>query len=141
MIQVASCMAYRWQGQTTAVTTDPRDGHVLLPKGVPEQVPPAVAITSKRALQSNKSCFCSHSPGNSHTLLFLLPNALITLKISLELTITSQGPATRGSLCHLSAAPCYCQEPSKHALTSSSTHYLLLPGNTPSALEIMACSN
>ena len=40
-------MVYRWQGQTTAVITDSRNGHGPLPLGVPEQAPPAVPITSE----------------------------------------------------------------------------------------------
>ena len=88
----------------------------------------------RRALQSNTSCHCSHSPRNSCTLLLLLPNALVTLMICLELITTSQGSATRSSLCHLPAGPWYCQEPSNQALTMSPTHCLLLPGNTLSTL-------
>ena len=45
-----SCMVYRWQGQTTEVIPDFRDGHGLLPIGVPEQVPPAVPITSEEGI-------------------------------------------------------------------------------------------
>ena len=37
-------------GQTTAVITDSRDGHGLLPVGVPEQAPPAVPITSEELI-------------------------------------------------------------------------------------------
>ena len=37
-------------GQTTAVITDSRDGHGLLPVGVPEQAPPAVPITSEEGI-------------------------------------------------------------------------------------------
>ena len=37
----------RWRRQTTAVIADSRDGHGLLPIGVPEQAPPAVPITSE----------------------------------------------------------------------------------------------
>ena len=40
-------MIYRWQGKTTAVITDSRNGHGLLPIGVPEQAPPAVPISSE----------------------------------------------------------------------------------------------
>ena len=40
-------MVYRWWGQTTTVITDSRDGHGLIPIGVPEQVPPAVPGTSE----------------------------------------------------------------------------------------------
>ena len=47
---VASCMVYRWQGQTTTVITDSREGHGLLPTGVPEQVPPAVLIASEESI-------------------------------------------------------------------------------------------
>ena len=37
-------------GQTTAVITDSRDGHGLLPIGVPEQTPPVVPITSEEGI-------------------------------------------------------------------------------------------
>ena len=37
-------------GQTTAVITDSRDGHGLLPLRVPEQAPPVVPITSEEGL-------------------------------------------------------------------------------------------
>ena len=37
-------------GQTTAVITDSRDGHGLLPVGVPEQAPPAVPIISEEGI-------------------------------------------------------------------------------------------
>ena len=37
-------------GQTTAVITDSRDGHGLLPVGVPEQAPPVVPFTSKEGI-------------------------------------------------------------------------------------------
>ena len=40
-------MVYRWQGQNTTVITDSRDGHDLLPLGVPEQTPPVVPVTSE----------------------------------------------------------------------------------------------
>ena len=43
-------MVYRWQGQTTAVITDSRDGHGLLPIGIPEQAPPVVPITSEEGI-------------------------------------------------------------------------------------------
>ena len=62
----------------------------------------------RRALQSNKSCCCPHNPGNSHTLLLLLPNTLFTLPILLELITITQGPANRSSLCHLPAGLCFC---------------------------------
>ena len=50
MRQVASYMVYRWWGQTTTVVTDSRDGHGLLPIGVPEQAPAAVPITSEEGI-------------------------------------------------------------------------------------------
>ena len=43
-------MVYRWQGQTTTVITDSRDGHGLLPIGVPEQAPPVVPITTEEGI-------------------------------------------------------------------------------------------
>ena len=43
-------MVYRWQGQTTTVIIDSRDGHDLLPIGVPEQAPPVVPITSEAGI-------------------------------------------------------------------------------------------
>ena len=96
-------MVYRWGGPTTTVITDSREGHGLLPQGVPEQAPPVVPITSEEGIANTSFC-CSCSPGNSRTLLLLLLNALVTLKICLELITTSQDPATRSSLYHLSAS-------------------------------------
>ena len=43
-------MVYRWQGQTTAVVTDSRDGHGPLPLGVPEQAPPEAPIASEEVI-------------------------------------------------------------------------------------------
>ena len=43
-------MVYRWRGQNSTVITDSRDGHGLLPPGVPEQAPPAVPITSEEGI-------------------------------------------------------------------------------------------
>ena len=43
-------MVYRWWGQTTTVITDSRDGHGLLPIGVPEQAPLVVPITSEEGI-------------------------------------------------------------------------------------------
>ena len=40
-------MVYRWQGQTTTDITDSRDGHGLLPIGIPEQAPSVAPITSE----------------------------------------------------------------------------------------------
>ena len=40
-------MVYRWQGQTTTVIIDSRDGHGPLPLGVPVQTPTEVPITSE----------------------------------------------------------------------------------------------
>lgn len=37
-------------GQSTTVVTDSRDGHGLLPIGVPKQAPPAVPITSEEGI-------------------------------------------------------------------------------------------
>ena len=43
-------MVYWWQGQSIAVITDSRDGHGLLPIGVPEQAPPVIPITSEEGI-------------------------------------------------------------------------------------------
>ena len=43
-------MVYTWWGQTTAVIADSRDGHGLLPIGVPEQAPPVTQITSEEGI-------------------------------------------------------------------------------------------
>ena len=43
-------MVYRWQSQTTGVTTDTRHGHGPLPVGVPEQEPAVVPITSEEGI-------------------------------------------------------------------------------------------
>jgi len=43
-------MVYRWWGQTTTVIIDSRDEYGLLTKGVPEQVPPMVLVTSDEGI-------------------------------------------------------------------------------------------
>ena len=95
----------------------------------------------RTALQFNTSCCCSHSHGNSCTLLLLLSNALVTLKLCLELITASQGPATRSNLRHLPSGPWCFWEPNDQALTLGPTHCLLLPENTLSILGITAYSH
>ena len=43
-------MVYRGKEQTTAVITDSRDGHGLLPIEVPEQAPPVIPVTSEEGI-------------------------------------------------------------------------------------------
>ena len=83
----------------------------------------------RRALQPSTTRCCSHSPGNTYTLLLPLPN---TLGTCLKLTATSQGPETRSSLHHLPVGPCYCQGPSNQALATILAHCPHLPWSTRS---------
>ena len=137
-----SCGIYRQQGQTTAVIPEIRGVHGLLPLGVCEQVTLAAPITSEATPEEGTAA--------KHHLLFLSPlppprelthPAAATAKCSrhhlicLRLITTSQGPATRSSLSHLPMDPCYYQESSNQALTTSPAHCLLLPGNTCSTLS------
>ena len=108
----ASCLVYRWWGQKTAVITDSRDGHVPLLLGVPEQASQVVVpITSEEGIAIKHMLCCSHSHGSSHILLLLLPNALVTFQILLELITTSHDPEARGSLCHLPEVHAYVESP------------------------------
>ena len=69
----ASCVIYRWQGQTTAVISEARGKHSLPPLGACEWAPLVALVTSgvgkkrekKRALKPSTMHYCSHSPGNS----------------------------------------------------------------------------
>ena len=101
-------MIYRWQRQTTAVITDARDGHGPLPLRVPEEAPPVVLITPEEGIAIKHKLLLLSPPRNSCTLLLLLPNALVTLQILLELITTSQGPENGSKLCHLPAGICFC---------------------------------
>ena len=83
----------------------------------------------RKALQLSTTHCCSHSPRNTHTLLLPLPNVLGNTYTCLRITVTSQGPATRKSLCHLPAGACHYQEPSKQALATSPAHCFHLPGS------------
>ena len=134
-------MICRWRRQTTAVITDPRGGCGLLPLRSLNRYHLRLQSPQRRAMQLNTNCCCLHSPGNSHTLLLPLPNALGTLIICIRRNTTSQGPETRGSQGHPPAGPCWCYEPSNQALTTSPTHCLLLPGITLSNLQITSCSH
>ena len=83
-----------------------------------------------RALQLSTTCCCSHSPGNAHALLLPLPKALGTTYTCLSVTATSQGPATRSSLHHLSVSPHYYRGPSSQAQATGPAHCLYLLGHT-----------
>ena len=90
--------------------------------------------SAKRKALQLSSTHCSLSPGNAHTLLLPLPNALGAAYTCLKITATSQCPATRSSLHHLPSCPCLFQGPSNQALATSPTHCLHLPGSICSAL-------
>ena len=131
-------MVYRWQGQTTTVISDTRSGHGPPPLGVREQAPLVAPIISEGTTEEGTAT-------EHHLLLLSLPWELThpinaTAKCSRqnlnlpEAHYHFPGPATRSSLNHLPAGPCYCQEPSNQALTTTSAHCLLLPGDTPSTL-------
>ena len=77
------------------------------PLGVCKQAPPAAAVTlevgkKKRELQLSTTYCCFHSPGITPSLLLLpLSNALGGAYACL-ITVTSQDPAARSSLCSTS---------------------------------------
>ena len=74
-----SCMVYSWWGQTTTFISDSRGGHGPPPPGVHEPVaPPTSKGTTEEGIVTEHHLFCSHYPGNSHTLLPSLTNALGT---------------------------------------------------------------
>ena len=72
-------MVFMYQGQTTAVITDSRDSHGLLPLGVTEQQPFEVPISSEEGTAIQYYLLLLSLPGNSRTLMLLLPNALVAL--------------------------------------------------------------
>ena len=69
-------MVYRQQGQTTEVVTDSRDGHGLLPIGVPEQAPPAVPITSEEGIAIKHKLWFISLPWEHIHPADAIPNAL-----------------------------------------------------------------
>ena len=96
-------MVYKWWGQNTTVIIDSRDGHGLFLLGFPKQVPPAVPITSEEGIAIEHKLLLLSILWELTLLLLLLPNALVTLKICLELITASQGSAARSSLQVLAA--------------------------------------
>ena len=143
MREITSCKVYRYQRQTTAVITDTRDSHGLLPLGIPEQATTCGSnyLRGRHYNQTQAVVALTPAPGNSCTPLLLLPNDLVTLQILLELITTSQDPANRSSLCHFLADLCFCRKPNNQTLTAGPIHCLLLPEKTQSILGITACSH
>ena len=127
--QDASCMGYWQWRQTAAGISDSRDRHGPPPLGSVNRhhLQPQSPLSSpqKWALHPSITC-CPHSPGNIHALLLPLPKALSTAYTCLRVTATSQSPATRSSLCHLSAGSHHCQGPNNQALATSPAHCLNL---------------
>ena len=73
----ASCVAYRWERQTTLIA-DSRGGHGMPPLGVPEQAPLVAPITSEEGTAIEYYLLLLSLPWEL-TLLLTLPNALGTL--------------------------------------------------------------
>ena len=77
--QGVSCMVCRWQGQTTAIISDSRDGRGPPPLGTPEQKSLAAPTTSEGTTE--KDIMTEHHlllfslPWNTPALLLPLPNA------------------------------------------------------------------
>ena len=123
----------------TAVISDTRRRHGPPPLGVCEQVPPAALVTSDVSKEEGSAT--EHHPlllsllGNTPALLLPLPNAPCTAYIC-QITVTSQGPASRSSMHHLPDGPCQCQETSNQTLATSPAHCFHLPGGTCSTLKI-----
>ena len=128
-----------YTGQTTPVISDTRGGCGPPPLGVCEQAPPIAQGTSEVSKEEDTATehhlLLLHSTGNTPALLLPLPDTLGTTYTCL-ITVTSQCPATRSSLCHLPMGPCHCQGPSNQALTTSPAHCLHLPGSMHSTLKI-----
>ena len=93
------------------VISDSRGGCGPPPIGLHEQAPPATPLTSEVSTEEGNA--------TKHHLLFSLPwecthHANATTKCSRhhlhlpEGHITSQGPATRSSLCNFPEGPCHC---------------------------------
>ena len=77
----ASCVIYRWQGQTTAVFSQARGRRGLPPLGACEWAPPAAPVTSGVGKIRGHCNQATHvialtPPGNTTTLQLPLPNAL-----------------------------------------------------------------
>ena len=62
----ASCVVYRWQGQTTTVISDSSGGHGPFPLGIPEQEPLIATTTSEDITEEDT--LTEH-----HLLLFSIP--------------------------------------------------------------------
>ena len=85
-------MVCRWTGQTITCITESRGGHGLLPLAVPEQASPVAPITSEEVIAIKHKLLLFSLPWELMHLLLLLPNALVTLKICLELINHFPGP-------------------------------------------------
>ena len=73
-------------------------------------------LIQRGAQQLRFTCSCSHSPGNTHTLLLPLPSTQGTTYTYLRVTATSQGHEIRSSLCHLPVGRHNCQGPRNQAM-------------------------
>ena len=129
-------MGFGQQGQSVTAISDSRGGlqvlsvfygsvnrHHLQPQS-------PLGSLQWRALQSSTIHCGSHYPGKVHTLLLPLPKALGPACTSLRVTVTSQGPATRSSLCHIPMGPFHCQGPSNQALATVPAHTLYQGDNS-----------
>ena len=106
----ASCMIYRWQGQTVAVVSEARGRHGLPPWGTCEWAPPVTPNTTSvvEKEKKNNTGHCNYVPYTvAHTLLgtylpcscycqmlWAVPRHLVN--------VPSQDPKTRSSLCSTS---------------------------------------
>ena len=134
-----SCMIYRQQGQSPAAISDTRGGHGPPPLLVCEQAPPVVPVTSEDRKEEDTAI--EHHPlllslPWEHTHLAAATATCPGATYTFLITVTSQGPATRSSLCHLPVVLDSGKGPSNQALATSPAHCLHLPGSTHSALEI-----
>ena len=134
-----SCMIYRQQGQSPAAISDTRGGHGPPPLLVCEQAPPVVPVTSEDRKEEDTAI--EHHPlllslPWEHTHLAAATATCPGATYTFLITVTSQGPATRSSLCHLPMDPSHCQESSNQGLGASPAHCLHLPGSMRSTLKI-----
>ena len=107
--------------------------------GVCEQAPPAAPVTTE--VSKEEGTATEHHPlllsvPQEHTRPAAAPARCSEATYACLITVTSQGPATRSSLCHLPVVLDSGKGPSNQALATSPAHCLHLPGSTHSALEI-----
>ena len=123
-----SCTGYGWWGKLATAISDSTGGHGLPLLGVDRQAPPAAPVTS--GVMATEGHLLPSLPWEYTPILWWpLPKTLGTASTSLRVTATSQGTATRSSLCHFPVGPGHCEGPSNQALAVAIVCCLHLPGS------------